>query len=109
MSKIKVKPEGRKGVYTCEREDIIEWLEQSGIDTFHNYNGSSGPLMIGADWEKSEVIKEINKSDRIGILTGSALSNNLRHGLSVITGNKLEMFDIGEITDYDLDIGDNNE
>ena len=106
MSKIKVKPEGRKGVYTCEKKDIVEWLEQSDMDTVHNYGGNSSPLMIGADWEKSTVIEQVNKSSRIGILTGSALTSNLRHGLSVITGNKLEMFDIGEITDDDLDIGE---
>ena len=72
----------------------------------HNFGGNSGPIMIGADWKKSEVIKEINQSQRIGLLTGSALAGNRGHGLSVITGNKLEMFDIGEITDDDLDVGE---
>ena len=104
MSKIKVEPEGREGVYTCKKEDIVEWLKKNNMDMIHNYGGNSAPFMIGADWGKSQVIAEINRSSRIGILTGSALSNNLRHGLSVITGDKLEMFDIGEITDDDLDI-----
>lgn len=104
MHKIKVKPEGRDGVYTCEKEDIIEWLEKGDIDTIHNFRGNSASMFIGADWEKSSVIETINKSDRIAILTGSALANNLRHGLSVVTGNRLEMFDIGEITDDDLDV-----
>jgi hypothetical protein len=105
-SKIKVKKEGRDGVYTCEKKDVIKWLEQSDLDLIHNYAGNRCSIMIGADWTKLQVIEEINESQRIGILTGSALAGNIRHGLSVITGNKLEMFDIGEITGDDLEIGD---
>lgn len=102
-AKIKVKQEGRENVYTCEKKDIIEWFEQSDLDMIHNY--LPGPIMLGADWAKSQVIEEINKSQRIGILTGSALAGNMRHSLSVIVGNELKMFDIGEITSDDLDIG----
>jgi len=105
-AKIKVKKEGREGVYTCKQEDIIEWLEQSDLDLIHNYTGGNGPLVIGADWTKLQVIEQIRKSERIGILTGGALMGNLRHGLSVIANNKLEMFDIGEITGDDLEIGE---
>ena len=104
--KIKVKQEGREDVYTCEKKDIIEWLEQSDLDTIHNYAGGHYSMMIGADWSRSSVVECINKSQRIGILTGRALAGNLRHGLSVITGSKLEMFDIGEITSDDLEIGE---
>lgn len=104
--KIKVKEEGRKGVYTCEKKDVIEWLEQSDLESIHNYCGSSGSMLVGADWAKSEVINEINNSQRIGILTGRHLAGNMRHALSVITGSRLEMFDIGEITSDDLKIGE---
>jgi hypothetical protein len=104
--KLKVKQEGREGVYTCKKTDIIEWLEQSDLDLIHNYAGGASPVMIGADWTKSQVIEQINNSQQIGILTGSALAGNLRHGLSVISDNKLEMFDIGEIANDDLDIGE---
>lgn len=104
---IKVKQEGREDIYTCEKEDITKWLEQSDLDLIHNYaGGNSGGMMIGGDWMKSQVIETINKSQRIAILTGRALAGNMRHGLSVIVSNKLEMFDIGEITIDDLEIGE---
>ena len=106
MSRIKVKPEGRKGVYTCEKSDIIEWLKKSEMDMIHNYSGVNGVMLLGADWSKLQVIEQVSNSDRIGILTGNALIGNLRHGLSVITGMTLEMFDIGEITEDDLEIGE---
>ena len=104
-TKLKVTPEGREGVYLCEKADIIEWLEESGLKTIHNY--IPGPIMLGCDWELSSVIEEINKSKRIGILTGDAQKHNMRHALSVISDNQLKIFDIGEIKEEDLEIESN--
>jgi len=101
--RLKVKPEGREGVYLCEKEDIIQWLNESGLELIHNYI-AGGPCMIGCDWDLESVIEEINKSVRIGILTGDAQRGNMRHALSVISGNQLYMFDIGEIKEEDLEV-----
>jgi len=100
--RLKVIPEGREGVYLCEKEDIIQWLNESGLELIHNY--IAGQIMFGCDWELKSVIEEINKSQRIGILTGDAQRDNMRHALSVISGNKLYMFDIGEIKEEDLEV-----
>ena len=66
-------------------------------------------MMTGADWDKNSVIEKIKQSERIAILTGISLKNNLRHSLSMIVENKLYMFDIGEITEKDLDIRNSYE
>ena len=100
---IRVRPEGREDVYLVEKKDIIKWLKKYREKKIHNFIGA-GPMAIGADWDKGSVIEKIKRSDRIAILTGEALKGNLRHALSVIAKNKLYMFDIGEITETDLDI-----
>ena len=100
--RLKVTPEGREGIYLVTKEDMIEWLEENGLETIHNY--IPGQVMIGCDWGLEEVIKEINKSERLGILTGEALQDNMRHALSVISNNQLKIFDIGEIKEEDLEI-----
>jgi len=102
-TKLKVIPEGRDGVYLCEKEDIIQWLNESGLELIYNFI-AGGPCMIGCDWELESVIEEINKSERIGILTGEAQRGNMRHALSVISKNTLYMFDIGEIKEEDLEV-----
>lgn len=101
--KIKVTPEGRDGVWNVEKEDILSWLTHYTEDSIHNFIPSNGGLMLGSDWNKESVIDEINKSESIAILTGESLRGNLNHALSVISGNKLYMFDIGEITDVDIE------
>ena len=101
--KIKVTPEGREGIYLVTKEDIIEWLEESGLETIHSFLPAHG-LMLGCDCELSDVIEEINRSERLGILTGEAFMGNGRHALSVISNNQLKMFDIGEIKEEDLEV-----
>ncbi len=101
--KIKVKPEGRDGVYLCEKEEAIKYVKSFPEEQIHNFI-TSGLALLGAGWKKDSVIKEINRSERVAILTGDALKQNFRHSLSVISNNKLYLFDIGEITDKDLEI-----
>ena len=92
--KIKATPEGREGVWT---------VEKAAEEYIHNIIPAGG-MMLGADWNKESVIDEINKSERIAIMTGDSLRNNLNHSLWVITENKLYLFDIGKITDADIEI-----
>ena len=99
--KIKVKPEGRAGVWIPEKESVVDFIKNLEGDTVHNMLPTGG-LMLGADYSKKSTIGAINRSERIAILTGDAAKGNLRHALSLITNNELSMFDIGEITRNDL-------
>ena len=100
--RLKVKAEGRADIYTCKKADIIEWLEDSDFKLIHNY--ISAMVMLGCDWTKADVVRKIEESQRIAILTGESQQHNLRHALSVIVQNELFMFDIGEIKESDLEI-----
>lgn len=100
--KIKVKPEGREGIWLVSKQEIIDFLLNYEYDTIHNYI-AGGPAVIGVDWSKKSIIEKINESEMIAILTGEAFKHNLRHALSVIANNELYMFDIGEIQESDLD------
>ncbi len=108
---IKVKPEGREGVWIAKKDSVIDFLqtyEEEQIHTYeeeqiHNYM-PGGWAVMGADWDKKRVIEETQKADRIAILTGESLKHNLMHALAVIVNNKLLMFDIGEITDEQLEV-----
>ena len=101
MDKIKAVPEGREGIYTVDKQDMVEWLITYPESQIHNFI-PTGSMMLGADWDKESVIKEVEQADRIAVLTGGARRHNLNHSLAVITKNVLRVFDIGEITDQDI-------
>ncbi len=100
---IKVKPEGREGVWIAKKDSVIDFLQTYEEEQIHNYM-PGGWAVMGADWDKKRVIEETQKADRIAILTGESLKHNLMHALAVIVNNKLLMFDIGEITDEQLEV-----
>ena len=101
--KIKVKPEGRDGVWLIDTVEALKLVNNFPDEMIHNFlPGAFG--VIGADWDKESVIEKINNSERVGLLTGDALKQNYRHALSVIEKNKLYMFDVGEITERDLQV-----
>ena len=111
--KLKVEPEGREGVWTIEKGDLIEWLNNYPSDKIHN-NIESGSFSLGADWSKGEVVELVEASFRYAILTGNSLLGNRGHALAVIghdqvcnQDEKLYMFDIGPITEDDLNITTN--
>lgn len=99
--RIKVTPEGRDGVWLADKDSVVDFLRNYESDQIHNFIQAGGAF-IGIDMSKATVIKEVKASDRLGLLTGKALAENMRHALSVITGNKLLMFDIGDITEKNL-------
>lgn len=101
--KIKVKPEGREGVWLIEKQEAINLINNIEWEEIHHCIGG-GIGLFGADWEKVEVINTIKKAERIALLTGKSLQNNLNHALAVIKDNELNMFDIGEITVEQLEI-----
>jgi hypothetical protein len=101
--KIKVTKEGREGIFIPEKESLIAWIKEQKFEQIHNFIPTAN-MMLGADHDVESVIKDIEKSDRLAILTGDAQANNLGHALSLIFENKMEMYDIGKITEEDLDI-----
>lgn len=101
--RIKVKPEGRKGIWIPEKESLKQFIVDKKIEKIHNFVGSS-PMIIGADHDQKSVLEDIDNAERLGILTGGAQANNLGHALSLITNNEMEMYDIGRITEDDLEI-----
>ncbi len=101
---IEVTPEGRDGVWLAEKQSVIDFLNKYKEDQIHNF--LPGRIMMGADWDKQAVIESVIDAERIAILTGESLKHNLRHALSVIKNNKLLMFDIGDITEDNLNKGE---
>ncbi len=104
MMKFKVKPEGRDGVWLAEEKNVIAWLKSYRKKKIHNFLGDTGAILIGVDWDKKAVVEKLEVSNRVAILTGAAFRRNMRHALSVIAQDSLYMFDIGEITEDDLEI-----
>lgn len=101
--KLKVKPEGREGVYLVEKSDLTNWIKDKDFVKIHNFVGG-GFALIGADHDVDSVLSDIASAERLAILTGAAARGNMNHHLAVIRNNKLEMFDIGKITEEDLEI-----
>ena len=101
MEKIKVKPEGREGIYLVEKDEIINWIKKNIKGKIHNFIMNGG-ICLGADWDRKSVYETIQNADRIGILTPKSGSANMRHHLSVIKATRHDVFDIGEITEDNL-------
>lgn len=101
LMQIKVKEEGREGIYLPDKESLIAFIKSKNFEQIHNF--IPGPVMLGADHSVESVIEAIKSCDRIAVLLGSAYRNNMNHALSVIHGLNMEMYDIGEITANDLE------
>ena len=101
--KILAKKEGRDGIWSVEKNNIIAWLKENELEVIHNFTPSGGGLIIGADWDKESVIGKINNAESVAVLTGKAKQNNMGHALSVIEDNKIYIFYIGDINDSDIE------
>ena len=103
-TKIKVRREGRDGIYLVDKKEIKRFIIKAGFKKIHNLSQTltGANIITGANYSVRDVLKDIDKADSVAVLTGGARKNNLNHSLSVIVGGGLEMFDIGEITDDDL-------
>ncbi len=99
--KLKVKPEGRKGIYIPEKESLKEFIKERKLETIHNFI-PTGMMMLGADHAVGSVLEDIAEADRLAIFTDS--SANMGHSLALITKEKLECYDIGDITEEELEI-----
>jgi hypothetical protein len=103
--KIDVEPEGREGMWLPDRASLKEWLAAQNFEAIHNFI-ASGPMMLGADHDPSDVLRDIDAGERVAILTGDAQKANLSHALAIILDNKLNMYDVGPISDEDLKTSD---
>lgn len=101
--KIKVKPEGRDDIYIPEKESLKEWILYKKFDHIHNFI-PTGFAFLGADHEVKSVLKDIDDANSLAILIGAAFKHNMKHALSIIEKDKMEMYDIGEVTLKDLAI-----
>ena len=101
MGKIKAKPEGRKNVWIPEKTSLVEFIKAKKLKTIHNFAGG-GNIIIGADHDVESVLQKIEKADRLGMFTDKNM--NMGHSLAIITKERLECYDIGEITEKDLEI-----
>lgn len=103
MTKIKVTPEGRDGVWLPEKESLKAWIVDMNFDSIHNFV-ASGPMMIGANHEVESVLDDIDRGERLAVMTGETRRQNMNHALAIITNEKLEVYDIGELTEEDLEV-----
>jgi hypothetical protein len=103
LPKIRVTPEGREGVWNAEKESLKAFIRATGWEAIHNFT-PTGFAMIGADHDVESVLEDIDRAERLGILTDGQERTNLGHALAIIINNRLECFDIGKITRDDLEI-----
>ena len=101
--KIKAEKEGRVGIYIPEKESLKAWIKAKKWKHIHNFMPCSS-MMLGADHDVKSVLKDIENADRLAICTKESGSENMGHELAVIKEEKLELFDIGAITDNDLQL-----
>ena len=94
---ITVEPEGRDGIWIPDRSQLERWLRKH-TDPIHCFI-PSGPMVIGADWEPTEVADKAAVAERVALLTGASRKENLNHALAVIADNELFMFDVGSVED----------
>jgi len=101
--KIRVTPEGREGVWTADKESLKAFIRAKGWRAIHNYK-PTGSMMLGADHDVESVLEDIDRAERLAILTGDSARGNYGHALALIINNKLNCFDIGTITEDELEI-----
>lgn len=113
--RIIVTPEGRDGLWLADRASLKAWIVAQGFDQIHNFC-SSGPMVVGADHSVESVLTDIDAADRVAVLTGDAKRGNLGHALALVVPDgyhglpeRLEMYDLGDITVADLDVRDDEE
>ena len=110
-----VTPEGRDDIWLADRVSLKAWIADQGFECIHNF-GTAGSILVGADHDVDGVLVDIDAADRVAILTGEARRGNMNHALALIMPDgykglpeRLEMYDLGAITEADLDIRDSSE
>lgn len=105
MNKLKVQKEGREGIYLPKKHDLKDFILSKKLKKIHNFI-SNGSMFLGADHSIKSVLEDIDAAERLAVLTGRAAKQNMGHALAIIRNNRLEVYDIGEVTDADLEVAD---
>jgi hypothetical protein len=100
--KIKCIPEGRKDIYVPDKESLKQWIKSKDFKQIHNFK--TGGMMIGADHDVDSVLEDIDNSERLALVIGKQAGQNFGHSLAIVQNNRLELYDIGKITEDDLEI-----
>ena len=101
---IKVIPEGRKSIYLPDRGSLKAFIINRKLEEIHNFIPRGG-MLLGADHDVNSVLRDIDKADRLAIFTDDS---NMGHSLALIDRNRLECYDIGKISEEDLEIEEEN-
>lgn len=111
-TQIVVTPEGRDGIWLADRTSLKAWIVAQDFESIHNMGTAVPGMVIGADHGVDSVLADIDSAERVALMTGAAFKANMRHALALIAPadavfpQRLEMYDIGEITDADLESTD---
>jgi len=100
MYKIKVVPEGRDGIWIINVDTAKDVIDHYNSDVIHCIR-PAGFAILGADWQKTNVVEHLKHSTKIALTTGEAFNQNFKHALAVIT-DELYLFDVGTISEDDL-------
>lgn len=98
--KIKVTKEGRQNIWAPEKQSLKDFILAKNFDAIHNFI-PTGMMMLGADHKVESVLEDIDRADRLAIFTDPTA--NMGHSLALIFNEKLECYDIGKITEDDLE------
>lgn len=95
--KIEGKKEGREGIWLLDPAEASKLIRELPEETVHNFIGS-GSLMIGTDWDKSDVIEMIQREGvRIALLFPPNVT--MLHQLVICTDHRRYGFDVGKISE----------
>jgi hypothetical protein len=102
INRIKVKEEGRKNIWIpIDKDNLKQWIMSKKFKAIHNFI-PSGMMMLGADHDVKSVLNDVERADRLAVFTDSTA--NMGHSLALIRNNKLECYNIGKLTEKDLEI-----
>lgn len=97
--KIHVTNEGREGAYLITKEEATRVVtEYPGEEIHHQFQNP--PMFLGADHSKEDVLEDIQKAEKLAIITEPNFT--MRHHLVLIFDNKRHAYDIGEVKTSDL-------
>jgi len=100
--KISVTPEGRDDIWIPDPDSLIDWIKEQNLEHIHNYITNVPGVFVGADHSLNNVIEDIQNGERLALTTGDVWKSNMKHALSIVKDNGLQLYDIGEITESDL-------
>ena len=96
IMKIKVKRSITEGVFLVDKKEITKYIKESDLESIHVINPNSS-LFTNYDYTIENTLKKIDEADSLAIVIGKASRNNLGHNLSVVKGNTLLLFNIGDV------------